>query len=200
MKVAPDAAESQETSVPEGASVSAATALSEATAVSAARLLALAIAADVRIAVAESLTGGLLADALVTVPGASRAFSGGIVAYDTALKSSLLRVDGARLRETGPVDELVAEQMARGVRVVCGVPERGGDAELGLSTTGVAGPDADPQSGQPAGVVWVGVSFRESSKTVRLALEGDRDTIRRAAVLEALRAGIQALEQVDSSM
>ena len=166
----------------------------------AARLLESAVARGVRIAVAESLTGGLLADALVSVPGASRAFSGGIVAYDTALKASLLGVDRERLRVYGPVDALVAEQMARGVRAACAVPERGGDAELGLATTGVAGPDPDAQSGQPAGVVWIGVSYRGSTTSVRLALDGDRYTIRRAAVLAALSAGIEALEQGKTSV
>ena len=170
------------------------------TTVLAERLLAGAVAAGIRIAVAESLTGGLLANALVSVPGASRAFSGGIVAYDTALKGSLLDVDRERLRATGPVDGLVAEQMARGVRVACGVPERGGDAGLGLSTTGVAGPDPDAQSGQPAGVVWIGVSLNGHSTARQLALEGDRDTIRRSAVAAALRAGIDALEQWQSSI
>lgn len=165
----------------------------------AARLLERAVDGGIRIAVAESLTGGLLADALVSVPGASRAFSGGIVAYDTALKASLLGVDRERLRTHGPVDALVAEQMACGVRVACGVPERGGDAELGLATTGVAGPDPDAQSGQPAGVVWVGVSYQGSTTSFRLALDGDRETIRRDAVSAALSAGIGALEQDKSS-
>ena len=117
-----------------------------------AELISLAGASGIRIAVAESLTGGLLADALVSVFGASRVFSGGVVAYDTALKHSLLAVDAEILRARGPVDEIVAAQMAAGVRRACGLPERG-PAELGISTTGVAGPDPDPQSGQRAGLL-----------------------------------------------
>jgi nicotinamide-nucleotide amidase len=85
-----------------------------------------AAARGLRIAVAESLTGGLLADALVKIPGASRSLSGGIVAYDTWLKHSLLGVDIELLREKGPVDELVAKQMAAGVRAACAVPAEEG--------------------------------------------------------------------------
>ena len=77
----------------------------------------------VRFAAAESLTGGLLSATIVSVPGASRVFSGGIVAYDTALKSSLLGVDAPLLAARGPVDPEVATQMARGVRRACAVPQ-----------------------------------------------------------------------------
>lgn len=163
-----------------------------------AELISLAQASGIRIAVAESLTGGLLADALVSVPGASQAFSGGIVAYDTALKYSLLGVDLEILRTRGPVDERVATQMADGARRACGLPDEG-DAELGISTTGVAGPDPDPQSGQAAGVVWVGVSLGAQSTAVRLDLRGDRAAIRRGAVTGALGAAIERL-RADQSL
>lgn len=157
------------------------------------QLVAQAAARDVKIAVAESLTGGLLAGAIVSVPGASRVFAGGIVAYDTALKHSLLGVDSTILRERGPVDEEVAVQMARGVRAACAVPERTGGVELGIATTGVAGPDPDPQSGQPAGVVWISVSLGEESRAVRLSLAGDRASIREASVVAALRAALDIM-------
>ena len=159
------------------------------------RLIALAGELDLRMAVAESLTGGLLADALVSVPGASRVITGGIVAYDTALKHSLLGVDAELLRRRGPVDELVAEQMAAGVRTACRVPARAHGVDLGISTTGVAGPDPDPQTGQAAGVVWVGVSFRERTRTARLQLAGERGTIRYGAVAAALRLTIALVEE-----
>ena len=147
-------------------------------------------AAGIRVAVAESLTGGLLADAFVAVPGASAVFSGGLVCYDTALKASLLGVDEALLRERGPVDGLVAQQMARGVRAACAVPRGQSSAQvpadIGLSTTGVAGPDPDPQTGQPAGTVWVGASSLRGDRAVILHLEGGREDIRKAAVGAAL--------------
>lgn len=163
-------------------------------AVAAANVVARAATAGIRIAVAESLTGGALADALVSVPGASRVFSGAVVAYDTALKSSLLGVDAALLRRTGPVDAEVARQMARGVRRACAVPRAaaGGapirDAEIGIATTGVAGPDPDPQTGQAAGTVWLGVSVGERAIAIPLVLTGDRAAIRASTVHAALDA------------
>ena len=158
--------------------------------------LAAAAARGLRLAVAESLTGGQLADACVSVPGASRVFSGGIVAYDTALKHSLLGVDESLLRERGPVDGEVARQMAAGVRRACAVP--GGEAgprwaDIGLATTGVAGPDPDPQTGQPAGTVWIAISFGAAEQQVQLALRGSRAEIRSATVAAAsdlLRAAL----------
>ena len=172
----------------------------------AARVIEAAAARGIRIAVAESLTGGLLADALVRVPGASRVFSGGIVAYDTALKHSLLGVDAELLAQRGPVDPEVARQMARGVRLACAVPREAGaapggqlpvgspvEAELGLATTGVAGPDPDPQSGQAAGAVWIGLSAGEETTSIGLQAGGDRAAIRAAAVIAALELAAEHL-------
>lgn len=146
--------------------------------------------ADLHVAVAESLTGGLLADAFVSLPGASRVFSGGIVAYDTSLKHTLLGVDLAALQRTGPVDCAVAEQMARGVRGACatlsGADGTFRSAEIGLATTGVAGPDPDPATGQPAGTVWLGVSSVLGERSLLLRLEGNRAQIRGSSVQAAL--------------
>lgn len=178
----------------------------------AAAVVAEATARSVRIAVAESLTGGLLAAEIVGVPGASLAFSGGIVAYDTAVKHSLLGVDAGVLAERGPVDADVARQMARGVRIACAlpgqmVPAAGAAradasvgvgaapviADLGVSTTGVAGPDPDPQTGQPAGTVWIGVSSPAGDRAIELQLAGSRAEIREATVEHALRAMLTVL-------
>ncbi len=151
----------------------------------------LAATCGVRVAVAESLTGGLLAGALVGVPGASRVFSGGVVAYDTFLKTSVLDVDADLLAAVGPVDAEVAKQMARGVRRVCATPRSAGevptDAEIGLSTTGVAGPDPDPATGQAVGTVWIGVSSSRGERAVKLQASGDRHQIRSQTVAAALR-------------
>ncbi|MBA0051910.1 CinA family protein [Streptomyces sp. AJS327] len=134
------------------------------------------------LAVAESLTGGLVAAELTGVPGASRAFRGSVTAYATDLKRDVLGVPGALLAERGAVDAEVARLLARGVRGVLG-------ADWGLATTGVAGPE--PQDGQPVGTVYVAVAGpRETVTAVRLRLEGDRAAVRGAsvrAVLELLR-------------
>lgn len=162
--------------------------------------LDLAASAGLRIAVAESLTGGLLADAFVSVAGASRVFSGGVVAYDTSLKHTVLDVDAALLKLRGPVDAEVARQMAFGVRRVCAVPrEEHGEpisADIGLATTGVAGPEPDPATGQPVGTVWIGVSSRLGERSVRANASGDRQRIRTqtvVAVLRELAAELQSL-------
>ncbi len=130
------------------------------------------------LAVAESLTGGLVAGALTAVPGASRCFRGSVTAYATELKSLVLGVDGALLATRGAVDADVARQMAQGVRRVLG-------ADWGIATTGVAGPD--PQDGQPVGTVYVAVEGPGGEGNVRrLALHGDRDRIRRDSVTAAV--------------
>ncbi|HEY2642418.1 MAG TPA: nicotinamide-nucleotide amidohydrolase family protein, partial [Galbitalea sp.] len=85
------------------------------------------------IAVAESLTGGLLVAELISVPGASAVVNGGVVAYNTALKHSLLGVDQQLLATRGAVDPDVAGQMAAGVRLACAVD--GVPADLGVATT-----------------------------------------------------------------
>lgn len=167
-----------------------------------ARIIESAASRGLRLAVAESLTGGLLADAVVSVPGASRVFSGGVVAYDTALKHSLLGVDAELLRERGPVDGGVARQMAEGVRRACAAPK--GDApsvpaDIGVATTGVAGPDPDAQTGQPAGTVWIAVSSGERTQVRLLSLDGDRASIRVAAVAAAIELLWECLESEGES-
>ena len=134
------------------------------------------------IAIAESLTGGLLTAALVDVPGASRVLYGGVVAYRTPLKKSVLAVDALLLEDVGAVHPRVAEQMATGVLGALMVD--GLAATVGVSTTGVAGPDA--QDGQPVGTVFIGFSIRGIVSHRVLALTGDRRSIRTAAVYESL--------------
>ncbi len=134
------------------------------------------------IATAESLTGGLLAAEIVTVPGSSTVFLGGVIAYSTELKHTLLGVDTALLNVHGPVHADVAAQMAFGVRTRLTV---GGEAaSIGVSTTGVAGPG--PQEGHAAGTVIVAVSLDSEVRTLSLSLEGSRDEVRRNTVTEAL--------------
>src|SRR5690606_39530601 len=111
----------------------------------AAQILDALVARGQTLAVAESLTGGLLAATLVDVPGASRAFRGGLVVYATDLKASLAGVPSDLLAERGAVDPDVAVALAAGARQRCG-------ADWGLGTTGVAGPD--PQDGVPVGTVY----------------------------------------------
>ena len=129
------------------------------------------------LALAESLTGGLLAASLVEVPGASVVFRGGIVAYATDLKSTLLDVPAALLECYGAVHPDVASAMAEGVR-------RRLDATFGVATTGVAGPD--PADGQPVGTVHIAASGQLSAVRRTLSLTGGRRSIRDQTVLQSL--------------
>lgn len=129
------------------------------------------------LAVAESLTGGLLAGRLTDVPGASATFRGGIVAYATDLKTSLLGVGEDVLAEHGAVSDETAAAMAAGAR------ERLG-ATYGLALTGVAGPDE--QEGKPVGQIHVGLAGPDGVTTRSLRLPGDRARNRAYAVVQAL--------------
>jgi nicotinamide-nucleotide amidase len=129
------------------------------------------------VAVAESLTGGLVAAALTDIPGASASFRGGLVTYATDLKAALLGVDDRMLARYGAVYPPVAGAMATGVRIRL-------RADFGLATTGVAGPD--PQDGQPVGTVHIAVSAADDTVVRTIALAGNRGQIRRLAVQNAL--------------
>jgi nicotinamide-nucleotide amidase len=129
------------------------------------------------LAVAESLTGGLVAAEIAAVPGASRSFRGSVTAYATEIKHLLLGVDAGLLAVRGAVDPQVAQEMAEGVRdrLV---------ADWGASTTGVAGPD--PQDGRPVGTVFVAVAGPGRTEVRSLELSGDRTAIRTASVAAVL--------------
>lgn len=129
------------------------------------------------VAAAESLTGGLVAAALTSVPGSSAVVRGGIVAYATELKARLLGVDQAMLSRYGAVYPQVAAAMAAGVRQRL-------DATWGVATTGVAGPDA--ADGHPPGTVHIAVSAADDTVVRTIALDGDRDQVRRLTVERVL--------------
>lgn len=133
------------------------------------------------IAVAESLTGGLLGAAMTDLAGSSATFRGGVVAYATELKTSLLDVDPGLLRRHGAVHPEVAAAMARGAAARLG-------ATYGLATTGVAGPDS--QDGRAPGEVHVALAGpgigRSGDRVLSLQLDGGRADVRRAAVRSAL--------------
>lgn len=141
------------------------------------------------IGIAESLTGGLVVSSLVAVPGASAVVRGGIVAYATELKHVLLGVDPTLIEAHGAVHPRVARQMAEGVRArlaVDGLP-----CDVGVATTGIAGPDSP--DGQPVGTVHIGVATPLGTRVSSFELHGTRDEIRADAVRRALRATLDAL-------
>ena len=147
-----------------------------------AEVIARLVERGLTIAVAESLTGGLLAAELTATPGASAAVVGGVVAYDTRIKRDVIGVDADLLAERGAVDATVAEQLAERVRTVLAIDGR--PADVGISTTGVAGPDE--QDGQAVGTVFLGFAIGQRIYSKRLRLAGTREAIRRQTVSEAL--------------
>jgi nicotinamide-nucleotide amidase len=137
------------------------------------------------VAAAESLTGGLVVSQLIDQPGASAVVRGGVVAYATDTKSSVLGVDAGLLAERGAVDSDVAQQMAEGVRRVL-------DADWGVATTGVAGPE--PQDGMPVGRVYVAVAGPDGTQVQQHDLSGDRREIRDGAVGAVLALLMKSLD------
>ncbi|MGQ5640382.1 MULTISPECIES: CinA family protein [unclassified Streptomyces] len=144
------------------------------------------------LAVAESLTGGLVAAEITSVPGASKVFRGSVTAYATELKHELLGVDATLLAQRGAVDPQVAGQMATGVRKALG-------ADWGIATTGVAGPE--PQDGRPVGAVFVAVDgpltprpgSAGGGKVEALRLNGSRAEIRMESVRSVLALLLEQL-------
>lgn len=156
------------------------------------------------LASAESLTAGLVASSIATVPGASNVLRGGLIVYATELKTLLAGVDPELLRRQGAVDPEVAAQLARGAAVKC-------QADIGIGLTGVAGPD--PQDGHPVGEVFVswylsgvasekedltGQSVTKQMNIPNLPAEGDpawiRAIVRQSAVNFALRGVLDCLD------
>jgi nicotinamide-nucleotide amidase len=141
------------------------------------RIVALLATSERSVAVAESLTGGLLGAGLTAVPGASAVFRGGVIAYATDVKAALLGVPAELLAAHGAVHPEVAAAMADGARARLG-------ADVGAATTGVAGPD--PAEGKPPGTVHIAVSAPGRRETRTLALFGGRERIRQDTVEQCL--------------
>ncbi len=141
------------------------------------QVLDLLVARRQTVAVAESLTGGLVCAALTDIPGASAVVRGGVVAYATDLKAELLGVPRRLLDRFGAVHPDVAIAMAQGVRLRLG-------AAFSAATTGVAGPE--PQDGQPVGTVYVAVAWQGDTVVRTVALSGDRAAVRQGAVEASL--------------
>jgi nicotinamide-nucleotide amidase len=131
-----------------------------------------------RIAVAESCTGGLLGARLTAVPGSSDVVEGGVIAYSNRVKEALLGVPQREILEHGAVSEPVARRMATAAR------ERLG-AEIGVGITGVAGPGGGTPE-KPVGTVWIAVDAAGEVKALRTLLIGDRNEIRHRAAQAAL--------------
>jgi len=138
------------------------------------------------LATAESCTGGLVGARLTAIPGSSRVYKGGVVAYDDEVKLQQLGVSADAIAEHGAVSEAVVRQMAEGVA-------RSLDASAAIAITGVAGPTGGSDA-KPVGTVWIGVLWQDQVRAFTHILPGDREDVRgRAAqyALDYLRRRIQ---------
>jgi len=118
------------------------------------------------IAIAESCTGGLIAHELTNIPGSSDYFATGIVAYSNASKIDILGVPAELIRNYGAVSEQVAASMAERIRTISG-------ADIGLSTTGIAGPGGASDS-KPVGLIYIGICYQGETNVQKYVFTKDR--------------------------
>ncbi len=153
---------------------------------SAENLVKLLIEKEKTLAVAESLTGGMVATKICDIAGASRVFLEGVVSYSEESKMKRLSVSELSLEKSSAVSEDVCLQMAYGVRSYL-------DADYGISTTGVAGPDDFDKDGNPKGLFFVGISCRNKTEVFKFKTFGDRNYIREFATNKALETAYKII-------
>ena len=144
-----------------------------------------AVSKQLKIATAESCTGGMVAQALTSVPGASDALEGTVVSYSNRVKHQVLGVSQSTLDEFGAVSSQTACEMAAGVRnrLAC---------DVAVSITGIAGPSGGVP-GKPVGTVWIGVSTRDGEQAELHHFKGDREQVRIQSAAAALDMLVKAL-------
>lgn len=130
------------------------------------------------LSVCESCTGGMFGEIITRIPGSSRYFLGGIIAYSDAIKRQLVGIKPGLLRKSGAVSPEVARAMAQGVRRLF-------KSDIGVGITGIAGPSGGSRK-KPVGLVYISLSFKRSVLIKKLVLAGGRDRIRKRACREAL--------------
>lgn len=143
-----------------------------------------------RIATAESCTGGMISAAITSVSGASGVFDCGVCSYANFIKSKLVGVKEETLATYGAVSDKTAMEMARGVRILSG-------ADVGISTTGIAGPLGGTPY-KPVGLVYIGVSTEMGLKAEKMLLaegDNDRQRIRELATAAALYFALKAIDE-----
>jgi nicotinamide-nucleotide amidase len=139
---------------------------------------------NITIAVAESLTGGLVAAILTEIPGASKVFKGSITAYVDEIKQNVLKVNEDTITNFTSISEQVALEMAINVRTIM-------KSDIGISTTGVAGPEKS--AGFAPGLVFVAISIGDHNMCQKLEITGDRSKIRNQTVQEILQLTLSRL-------
>jgi len=127
-----------------------------------------------KLAIAESCSGGLACKLITDIPGSSDYFMGGFITYSNILKKKILKVPKTILRKFGAVSEETAIYMAKNAK-------KYGKADISLSFTGIAGPSGGTAE-KPVGLVWIGISYKKKTNAFKFIFSGDRKTIRERAV------------------
>lgn len=143
-------------------------------------------AKGMKLALAESCTGGLIAHRITNVPGSSEYFLGGVVSYADAIKRRLLEVDAETLAQDGAVSRQIALEMARGACRVLG-------ADVGVAVTGIAGPGGGSED-KPVGLTWIAVVDPDGERVERYRWSGDRIANKEHSAEAALELLVEALD------
>lgn len=137
------------------------------------------------ISTAESLTGGMLASSLVDIIGASDVFVEGYITYSDTVKHKVLGVSENDLEKYTAVSSVIAKQMTEKTAKITG-------SDIAVATTGYAGPDS-AEDGTPAGTVYIGVFYKGETDVRKFIFDGDRNSVRRQVVSEALKMAWEKL-------
>ncbi len=140
------------------------------------------------LAVAESCTGGLLSHILTSISGSSQYFLGGLIAYSNEVKIEILDVKEQTILLYGAVSQQTAQEMAENIR-------RMFKADIGLSTTGIAGPTGGSPT-KPVGLVWLGISTQAGTETFEVHFQGGRTQVKIDAVEESLHLLLDNLNTI----
>lgn len=136
-----------------------------------------------KIAVAESCTGGMIAAKITSVPGASCCFDLGVVTYSNEQKNRILGVKTKTLKTFGAVSKKTALEMCKGVAKLA-------KSDIGISVTGIAGPTGGTPE-KPVGTVWIGVFSKKSHEAYKFVFDGDRDEVRSKTCEKALNLALK---------
>ncbi|HAV89772.1 MAG TPA: damage-inducible protein CinA [Eubacterium sp.] len=143
---------------------------------------------NLHVCCAESCTGGLVAAHIINISGASAVINESYITYSNEAKNRILGVNKNDLDTLGAVSDKVCEQMASGCRTKS-------DSDIGISTTGIAGPDGGTDE-KPVGTVYIGISTKNSTKAYECHFEGNRDEVRMQSVLKAIELAYFTIEKI----
>ena len=158
------------------------------------RLVNALLGNGMKIATAESCTGGMIASRITSVVGASGCCDCGVITYSNEQKNRLLNVSQETLDSKGAVSEETALQMCEGVRALAG-------ADIGISVTGIAGPGGGTAD-KPVGTVWIGICTEKVHRAFKFLFSGDRNQVRLQTAITALEIARRAAcgENVDTRL